>query len=68
VALTSTDIDALESAIASGVLSVSQAGKTLTYRSLEEMKAALDFAKLEVDGSTYKNRRITLARSTRRRR
>ena len=68
MALTSTDVDNLKEAIASGVLTVSQNGKTLTYRSTAEMKEALAFAKLEVDGSTYRNRRVTLARSTRRRR
>jgi hypothetical protein len=68
MALSSTDITNLEEAIASGVLSVSQNGKTLVYRSLSEMKAALDFAKAEVNGSTYRDKRITLARNTRRRR
>ena len=68
MALTSTDVDNLKEAIASGVLTVSQNGKTLTYRSLDEMKAALAFAELDVSGSTYKNKRVTLARSTRRRR
>ena len=68
MALTSDDIDNLEQAIASGVLSVSQAGKTLVYRSIDEMRAALAIAKLEVLGTTQRDRRVTLARSTRRRR
>jgi|TARA_R100000951_G_scaffold109141_1_gene105951 hypothetical protein len=68
MALSSTDIDNLIEAIASGVLTVSQNGKSITYRSLDEMKAALAFARGEVDGNSYRSKRVTLARSTRRRR
>ena len=68
MALTAADITNLEDAIASGVLTISQNGKTLTYRSIDEMRAALAIAKLEVLGTTQRDRRVTLARSTRRRR
>ena len=68
MALTASDITDLEEAIGSGILTVTQNGRSVTYRSINEMKAALAFAKLEVDGSTYKNKRVTLARNTRRRR
>ena len=66
--MTQTDVDNLTEAIASGVLTVSQNGKSITYRSLDEMKAALAFARGEVDGNSYRSKRVTLARSTRRRR
>jgi|DEB0MinimDraft_10_1074344.scaffolds.fasta_scaffold64456_2 glycerol-3-phosphate dehydrogenase len=66
MAVTSSDVTALKEAIASGVLSVTQGGKTITYRSMAEMRAALDKAQLEVDGSAYRKKRVTLARSTRR--
>ena len=68
MALTASDITDLEEAIGSGILTVTQNGRSVTYRSIDEMKAALAFAKLEVDGSTYRDKRVTLARSTRRRR
>ena len=68
MALTATDIDNLEAALASGVLTVTQNGKSITYRSLDEMRSALDYAKLQVEGSAYRNKRVTLARPTRRRR
>jgi response regulator of citrate/malate metabolism len=68
MALSSTDIDNLKEAIASGVLTVSQNGKTLTYRSLNEMKAALAFAELEVNGASRLAKRVTVSRPTRRRR
>lgn len=38
---TTTQRDALRMAIASGVLSLSYDGKTVTYRSLADLKAAL---------------------------
>lgn len=38
---TTTQRDALRTAIASGVLSLSYDGKTVTYRSLADLKAAL---------------------------
>lgn len=66
MAVSSTDVTNLKEAIATGVLSVTQGGKTITYRSLAEMRAALADAEREVQGSTYRNKRITYARSTRR--
>lgn len=38
MAVTQAQLDALDDAIASGALSVSHNGKTVTYRSLEEMR------------------------------
>jgi hypothetical protein len=41
MAFTQAQIDALKAAIALGVTQVSYQGRTTTYRSLDEMKAAL---------------------------
>lgn len=40
MALSQTDIDALDKAIASGELTVSYDGRTVTYRSIGELKRA----------------------------
>lgn len=42
MALTQTDIDALDRAIASGELTVTVDGKSVTYRSISELKRARD--------------------------
>lgn len=40
MALTQTDLDAIDAAIASGVLTVRTADRTVTYHSISELKAA----------------------------
>lgn len=40
MALSQTDLDALDRAIASGELTVSYDGRTVTYRSINELKKA----------------------------
>jgi hypothetical protein len=42
MALTQTDLDALDAAIASGVLTVKTSDRTVTYYSIAELKAARD--------------------------
>jgi hypothetical protein len=42
MALTQTDLDALDAAIASGVLTVRTGDRTITYQSIAELKAARD--------------------------
>lgn len=54
MAWTQADIDALKAAIASSVLTVSYAGppaRSLTYRSLAEMRESLSLMEREVAGS-----------------
>lgn len=65
---TQTDIDNLEEAIRSGVLTVSQGGKTLTYRSTDEMRAVVARMKLELGGSSAVAKRVTVVKASRRRR
>lgn len=55
MAFTQADRDALASAIASGATSVSYEGKSVTYRSLDEMRQTL--AMIDQELSTKKNRR-----------
>lgn len=55
MAFTQADRDALASAIASGATSVSYEGKSVTYRSLDEMRQIL--AMVEQELSSNKNRR-----------
>ena len=61
-------LDALEEAIGSGALTVTYAGKTVTYRSLDEMTRIAGFlarkigrkgANPRVATMTYKNRRYS---------
>jgi hypothetical protein len=61
MAYTTTQLQALEDAIASGELTVTYDGKTVTYRSIKELMTARDFVqqKLEDAGtlaSTYPRR------------
>lgn len=52
MALSQTDIDALEKALASGALRVSfPDGGTVEYRSVADLKQALDYAKATVNGT-----------------
>jgi hypothetical protein len=48
MAYTQAQVDALEDAIAEGVLTVEMADRSVTYRSLEEMSAILDRMKDEL--------------------
>lgn len=45
MAITQAQLDALENALATGELSVEYDGRKITYRSISEIKAALDYAK-----------------------
>jgi len=60
VAFTQTDLDNLERAIAEGVTSVTVNGRTVSYRSLEEMQRTRDLIRGELSlinnsGLTYQN-------------
>ncbi len=55
MAFTQAERDALASAIASGATSVSYEGKSVTYRSLDEMRRTL--AMIEQELSSKNNRR-----------
>lgn len=48
MALTQTDVDNLESALASGELTVEYDGRRVTFRSVAELVQALAYAKQEV--------------------
>lgn len=56
-------IEALEEAIAIGALSVSHAGKTVTYRSLSEMRQILASLQTQLTAASHVN--VTRARFTR---
>jgi hypothetical protein len=45
MAITQTQIDNLEKAIVSGHLTVEYDGQRVTYRSMDDLKAAYDFAR-----------------------
>lgn len=51
MAWTQTDIDAIEAAIASGTLSITNGDKTITYRSISEMLKARDSMKAAISGA-----------------
>lgn len=51
MAWTQADVDAIEAAIASGTLSISNGDKTITYRSVTEMLKARDSMKAALNGS-----------------
>jgi hypothetical protein len=57
-------IPALRLAIVSGTLRVTYDGRTIEYRSLAEMKAALRFAEDTVAGPAAASRRPTYASTT----
>jgi hypothetical protein len=61
MAFTQAQIDALKQAIALGVTQVSYQGRTTTYRSLDEMKAALRMLEAEVNTGGATPRRTTYA-------
>jgi hypothetical protein len=49
MAFTQSDLTAIDRAIASGELSVSNDGSTVTYRSVAELRAARDLVVAELD-------------------
>lgn len=51
MAYTTTQLQALEDAIASGELTVTYEGKTVTYRSIKDLMAARDFVKGELEAA-----------------
>lgn len=51
MAFTTTQLQALDDAIASGELSVSYEGKTVTYRSIESLREARDFVKSQLEAA-----------------
>lgn len=48
MSFTSTQLQALKDALASGELTVTFDGKTVTYRSVEELKAAIAYVEAEL--------------------
>jgi len=58
MALTQTDLDALDRAIASAELTVSVDGKTVTYRSINELKRARDHVSSVIAANTGKRRSV----------
>ena len=61
MAYTQTQIDALKSAVASGVLTVKHGDTLTTYRSLAEMRTALSMMEAEVNPSTQSRRRTLVS-------
>lgn len=62
MAYTQGELDALKSAYASGVTEMSYQGRTVKYRSLDEMSRIISAMDQELNGSTTKRtRRILLA-------
>jgi hypothetical protein len=51
MAFTTTQLQALEEAIASGELTVSFDGKTVTYRSIESLREAYDMVKAALEAA-----------------
>jgi len=62
MAFTSTDVQRLEQAIASGTLRVKYADREVTYHSLEAMRALLRQMRQEVDDAEGKPRRRRVIR------
>ncbi len=56
VAFTQSQLDALRDAYARGVLSVSHAGKTVTYRSLDDMERIIVTIERALAGSSRPKR------------
>lgn len=61
MALTKSDIDALERALASGELTVEYGGRRVTYRSIAELKAALDYAQAALAQTSPTSNQYSLA-------
>lgn len=66
MAWTRTQLQALETAMQSGVLSVSASGKTVTYASFDAMRAAYEYGLAQVvaveSGGTVRKNRSTIIR------
>lgn len=60
-ALTQTDVDRLEKAIARGVLKVDYDGHSVTYQSVPDMMKALAFAKDQIASASGKRPPSTFA-------
>ena len=52
MAWTSTDLDNLKSALASGELSVRIGDKSVTYRSISELRSAISTVEADINSST----------------
>lgn len=53
MAITQAKIDALEDALTSGELEVEYDGKRTKFRSIDELRKALAYAKEELSGANY---------------
>lgn len=62
MAFSSTDVQRLEQAIASGTLRVKYADREVVYQNLESMRAALRQIRAEVDAADGKPRRKRVIR------
>jgi len=62
MAYTSTDLDSLDSAISSGVLTVEYAGKKRTFRSVDDLIKARAHIAAQLSGATSSRIRYSLAR------
>lgn len=58
MAWTQTDIDTLKSAIASGILHVAYADRTITYKTTDEQLKALALMEQEVNSGTRQGYRL----------
>lgn len=58
MAWTQTDVDTLKAAIASGILHVAYADRTITYKSTDEQLKALALMQAEVNTSTRQGYRL----------
>lgn len=56
MALTQAHLDALETAIASGELTVEYDGKRVTYRSISDLKAAADYVRSQIADQSAEGR------------
>lgn len=54
---TQSDLTAIETAIASGMLSVSIAGRTVTYRSMADLERARDLIRQSLGSTVNRDRR-----------
>lgn len=63
MAYTATQLQALKDALASGELTVTYDGKTVTYRSIEQLKEAIAFVEAEMiaDGVLAQKTRVSYA-------
>ena len=63
MAFTAAQLQALKDALASGELTVTYDGKTVTYRSIEDLKKAIAFveAELQTDGLLPTRTRVSYA-------